>query len=65
MSSPFHRTNLNDNMVEISKTLETLKHNRLVLEKDIENGDIYREKLIEKLQNYESEINRINGTHMI
>lgn len=53
---------LSDSMIEISRTLENLKGNRLSLEKEIENEEIYKEKLIEKLKSYQSELMRINGT---
>ena len=61
MNSQVHKTNLNDNMIEISKTLETLKTNRMMVEKDIESQEIYREKLYEKLKEYSTEVEKING----
>lgn len=54
-------SNLGDSLIEISKTLDSVKGQRFSLEKQIENEEIYKEKLIEKLRSYESELLRING----
>ncbi len=55
--------NFSDSLVEISKTLENIKGHRFSLEKEIENEELYKEKLYEKLKNYQNELMRINGTN--
>ena len=55
--------NFSDSLVEISKTLENFKGHRFSLEKEIENEELYKEKLYEKLKNYQNELMRINGTN--
>jgi hypothetical protein len=56
---------VNDSSIEIVKSLENVKIQRDTLEREIENGEIYREKLIEKLRNYQCELERINGKEII
>jgi hypothetical protein len=53
--------NLTESLIEVSKTLENIKGQRFSLEKEIENEEIYKEKLIEKLKNFQNESTRING----
>lgn len=53
--------NLNDSLVEIAKTLENIKGQRFSLDKEIENEEIYKDKLVDKLKNYQNELIRING----
>jgi hypothetical protein len=60
-TGPASGGNLSDSLVDISKTLDGIKGQRFSLEKQIENEEIYKEKLIEKLRNYENELLRING----
>lgn len=61
MNSYKGSTSLGDSLVEVSRTLENLKNNRSNLEKEIENDEIYKEKLIDKLKSYQNELIRING----
>lgn len=56
-----YKPNLTDNLMEISKTLEVLKSNRNSLDKEIENDEIYKEKLVEKLKSSQIELNKIYG----
>ena len=53
--------NVTDSLVEISKTLESIKGQRYSLEKEIENEEMYKEKLLDKLKSYQNELSRING----
>ncbi len=53
--------NVTDSLVEISKTLENIKGQRFSLEKEIENEEMYKEKLVDKLKSYQNELARING----
>ncbi len=55
------KSSLNDNMLEISKTLDNLKINRDKLEQDIESEELYKQKLIEKIKSYTNEANKIIG----
>lgn len=50
-----------DSLIEISKTLDNIKSQRMSLDREIENEEIYKEKLIEKLKSYQNELARING----
>jgi len=51
----------NDSLIEIAKTLENIKGQRSSIEKEIENDEIYKDKLVEKLKSYQNELIRING----
>jgi len=61
MSGLNYKTTLNDNMIEISKTLDSLKTNRTVIEREIDNEELYKSKLIEKIKNYQNEVSKIIG----
>jgi hypothetical protein len=61
MSNISYKTSLNDNMLEISKTLDNLKINREKLQQEIENEELYKQKLIEKFKSYTNEANKIIG----
>jgi hypothetical protein len=61
MSGLNYKSSLNDNMIEISKTLESLKTNRSVVEREIDNEELYKSKLIEKIKNYQNEVSKIIG----
>jgi hypothetical protein len=63
MTSHSYKANytLSDSLSEISKTLDNLKSQRFSLDKEIENEELYKEKLLEKLKNYQNEHNRIIG----
>jgi hypothetical protein len=53
--------NLGESMIEISKTLDNIKSQRLSLDREIENDEIYKEKLIDQLKKFENEHARIIG----
>jgi hypothetical protein len=55
--------NVTDSLVDISKTLENIKGQRFSLEKEIENEELYKEKLLDKLKSYQNELARINGKY--
>jgi hypothetical protein len=56
--------NPSDMMVDISKTLDNIKSQRLSLDREIENDEIYREKLIEQLKKFQTEHSRILGKNI-
>jgi predicted nucleic acid-binding Zn-ribbon protein len=60
MNSFINKSSLNDNMIEISKTLETLKNNSFNLEKEIDKEEHYKQGLIEKIKNFENEILKLD-----
>ena len=53
--------NLSEMMIEISKTLDNIKTQRLSLDREIENDEIYKEKLIEQLKKFQNEHARVGG----
>jgi hypothetical protein len=53
--------NVTDSLIDISKTLESIKGQRFSLEKEIENEELYKDKLFDKLKSYQNELARING----
>ena len=65
MSGINYKSTLNDNMVEISKTLDSLKANRSVIDREIDNEELYKSKLIEKIKNYQNEVSKIIGIYNI
>jgi hypothetical protein len=56
--------NLGESMIEISKTLDSIKSQRISLEREIENDEIYKEKLIDQLKKFENEHSRIVGNYI-
>lgn len=56
-----NKGSLNDNMSEISRTLINLKVSQKSLMKDIEGEEIYKEKLLQKLEEYKKDLSFING----
>ncbi len=53
--------NASDMMIEISKTLDNIKGQRISLDREIENDEIYKEKLIEQLKKCQAEHARMVG----
>lgn len=52
---------LNDNMLEIDRTLHNLKHQHRNIMNDIDDEESYREKVISKLEESKKELREING----
>ncbi len=55
------RSSLNENMIEISRTINSLKKSERSVVSQIENEENYREKLIEKLNDCKNQLNSLNG----
>jgi hypothetical protein len=52
---------LNDNMLEIDRTLHNLKQQQRNILNDIDDEEIYREKVILRLEESKRELNELNG----
>jgi hypothetical protein len=60
-SSYYPNTQLNDNMIEIDKSLYNLKQQQRNILNDIDDEEIYREKVILRLDESKRELNELNG----
>ena len=56
-----NKGSLNDNMIDISNIINNLKFTENSIEKEIENEELYKEKIIEKLEECKNEMNKIQG----
>lgn len=48
-------------MLELVKKLQGIKNQKDNLDREIDNGEMLREKLLTNIQSYEQELERING----
>ena len=52
---------LNENMIEIGRTLHNIKHQQRNIINDIDDEEIYRDKVITRLEESKRELNELNG----
>jgi hypothetical protein len=55
------RGSLNDNMIEIGRTITNLKFSQRSVIKEIENEEIYKDKILEKLNDCKKDLCKVNG----
>jgi len=55
------RGSLNENMLEISKTINNLRVSQNSVIRNIENDEAYKEKLLERLNECKNELDSVNG----
>ena len=56
-----YNSQLNENMIEISRTLHNLKHQQRNIINDIDDEEIYKEKIITRLEESKKELKELNG----
>ena len=55
------RGSLNDNMIEISRTITNLKFSQRSVIKDIESQETYKDKILERLNECRKDLDTVNG----
>lgn len=59
------RGSLNENMIEINRTITNLKFSQRSVIKEIESEEAYKDKILERLNECKKDLDTVNGNYLL